>query len=640
MSRRKVAVFGNAWGYEFFKCVFAGISKYSQENDVDVDFFVSYAALDILEGGRDDEYKAFWLANIEDYDGAIVLANSLNIAEEKEYITDVVYNSEIPCICLEYELDGMSYMGSENYSGMYELAEHMLGYHGYKEVLYIGGPRDNSEAQERLKAVADAARKYNVSLDKDNLYYGNWSYYCGIDIINDYHEKHGKYPQVVICANDSMAEGLCEHLNKIPGLVPGENIAISGFDALSSALNFYPSITTVGRNWDDMGYNAMEFVLGGEFNYDEPKRIVLKSRLVVGESCGCKACEEDSDIRSINARKIARMQGGNVSFDIHMRNIYSNIHDVYTKEEFHNRLNRYYPGVRDTYETENFFYCVEDRFFDVNAKKKSKSRAKMFSGSLSAIVGFYNNKPMDIVTLDKGQLLPSYAKYDKARMFFYRPFFVDDEIIGYGAVSAEERQLEQYLLYVWSRHLYQDFEQVKRNIEMEDLKKKLMRLSITDSLTGIYNRTGYNEIIKPFYDKCVKENKRIGVIMCDIDSMKEINDNYGHLQGDLAICTLANALKKNVSEKSYACRYGGDEFIIVEECESEADLENFIKKIEENIQEEAKASHLQFDLVASVGGVLIEPEDVVDFEIAIKIADDKMYMIKSEHKKKTGGTIR
>lgn len=96
--------------------------------------------------------------------------------------------------------------------------------------------------------------------------------------------------------------------------------------------------------------------------------------------------------------------------------------------------------------------------------------------------------------------------------------------------------------------------------EKIELKEKLIKLSYTDSLTGVYNRAC-------FEDKKNELNKSkylpIGVIMGDVNGLKVVNDTFGHLEGDKLLKEIANVLKLSTREEDYIFRWGGDEFVIL-----------------------------------------------------------------------------
>lgn len=92
---------------------------------------------------------------------------------------------------------------------------------------------------------------------------------------------------------------------------------------------------------------------------------------------------------------------------------------------------------------------------------------------------------------------------------------------------------------------------------MTALKNEII---FTDCLTGLYNRV-YLEFLHK--RACNKKDCWVSGIMIDLNGFKQINDNYGHAEGDLALCIVADLLRKSFSEYGVVTRYAGDEFVIM-----------------------------------------------------------------------------
>ncbi|MFA5101029.1 MAG: diguanylate cyclase, partial [Candidatus Omnitrophota bacterium] len=105
----------------------------------------------------------------------------------------------------------------------------------------------------------------------------------------------------------------------------------------------------------------------------------------------------------------------------------------------------------------------------------------------------------------------------------------------------------------------------RRALEEElELKNDLLnKLSITDELTKLYNRRYLIETLDLEIRKLQRYEYNLSCIMFDIDFYKKINDQQGHALGDLALENLAAFLKKNIRSTDIACRYGGDEIVII-----------------------------------------------------------------------------
>jgi len=98
---------------------------------------------------------------------------------------------------------------------------------------------------------------------------------------------------------------------------------------------------------------------------------------------------------------------------------------------------------------------------------------------------------------------------------------------------------------------------------MVNYQKYIRELSITDELTGIYNRRKIENVLKRVFAESERYNKEFSVILCDLDFFKRINDNFGHLIGDEVLKKVSNLLTENIRYVDICGRWGGEEFLII-----------------------------------------------------------------------------
>ena len=136
-------------------------------------------------------------------------------------------------------------------------------------------------------------------------------------------------------------------------------------------------------------------------------------------------------------------------------------------------------------------------------------------------------------------------------------------------VAGLEAGADEYLTKpVNPDELFARLKTAKRILKLESsLKKKneeIRLLSITDQLTGAFNRQYLSEQFPAEIKKCSRYRQPLSLLMCDIDNFKKINDSYGHSTGDLLLQGFAGRLKKSLrKEIDWIVRFGGDEFLIV-----------------------------------------------------------------------------
>jgi diguanylate cyclase (GGDEF)-like protein len=109
------------------------------------------------------------------------------------------------------------------------------------------------------------------------------------------------------------------------------------------------------------------------------------------------------------------------------------------------------------------------------------------------------------------------------------------------------------------------------------LREKLREQSIRDPLTNLFNRRHMEEALELEISRASRHQRSFVMVMMDLDYLKSFNDSYGHDAGDALLQEFARFLQSNVRKEDIACRYGGDEFVIIM---PEAHLEDAIPRVE------------------------------------------------------------
>lgn len=170
-------------------------------------------------------------------------------------------------------------------------------------------------------------------------------------------------------------------------------------------------------------------------------------------------------------------------------------------------------------------------------------------------------------------------------------------------------------------------EGISRNIqERKELEQKLTKLSYRDSLTGLYNRTYFNKELEELHNE---KNTEIGVIVCDLDDLKLINDRYGHLQGDEILKKTGELLNKTVKDKGLVARVGGDEFVILLRGDKVDEINNLYKKLKSTFADYNNDSNISINI--SVGFSYNDNSLGITDEL-FNIADNNMYRDKRNKK--------
>ena len=167
---------------------------------------------------------------------------------------------------------------------------------------------------------------------------------------------------------------------------------------------------------------------------------------------------------------------------------------------------------------------------------------------------------------------------------------------------------------------------VSKNItDMKKIEEQLHKSSITDEMTGLYNRRGFFALAEHNLKMITRSNSRSFLLYADMDNLKKINDNLGHKEGDAAIIAISTILKETYRETDIIARIGGDEFIVFPVETSEASSGAIIARLQRNIEIYNTIVNHDYTLSVSVGTVLINKESSYTVDELIVRADKLMY---------------
>ncbi|MBN1412263.1 MAG: GGDEF domain-containing protein [Spirochaetales bacterium] len=184
--------------------------------------------------------------------------------------------------------------------------------------------------------------------------------------------------------------------------------------------------------------------------------------------------------------------------------------------------------------------------------------------------------------------------------------------------------------------------EAKLSLAMETLEqtnKVLHSLSLKDDLTGLYNRRGFLHLSKQQYEISKRTKQTIALIFIDLDGLKLINDNYGHLEGDWAIQKTAEILQMIFRKSDIIGRLGGDEFIILAVDMNEFFLSTILDRITTQCRTINNESNKPFILSMTCGTHIYRGEDNISFDELIETADNKLYELKRKKHRENNDSV-
>ena len=172
-------------------------------------------------------------------------------------------------------------------------------------------------------------------------------------------------------------------------------------------------------------------------------------------------------------------------------------------------------------------------------------------------------------------------------------------------------------------------EQKKEQDALVKSEADLREQSVRDHLTGLFNRRYMEETFKRELSRAMRKTLPLGVIMFDVDNFKRFNDTGGHAAGDAILSEIANLLHKQFRGEDIACRYGGDEFIIIlpdTSAKATYKCANQICELVKQIHATVDGQTLEQPTLSM--GVGVFPEHGVTITDLLRAVDDALYVAK------------
>jgi diguanylate cyclase (GGDEF)-like protein len=281
--------------------------------------------------------------------------------------------------------------------------------------------------------------------------------------------------------------------------------------------------------------------------------------------------------------------------------------------EKENNVNRVCEELRDKLERNIGIYEMTKQIY------KFLDEDLLFSNFKEVLANFLDFKECQFIKKES----PIIKNYDKVIRLK-----ANSEELGFLAIKAKFSMEEEEIFY-------SILEQFNLALKRAKLYQKMEVLSISDFLTGLYNRRYFLERLKEELNRAIKFNLNFSLIMMDVDNFKIYNDNFGHLVGDYILKEIAKVIKSKTRHIDLACRYGGDEFcILLPQTDREGGYfasERIRKSLE---TKRMKVYDEEFFVTVSMG-ITSFPEDAENEVEIIEKADIALYNAKRLGKNKT-----
>jgi phosphoserine phosphatase RsbU/P len=287
--RRRYGVLLDALYNEYASMLVTAFEHEARERDVDLYCFAG-GALHSLAGHEMSRNRCYDLVSARALDGMVALSLSASAEVIEAFLSRF---PEMPKVTVGHVASGVPVVTADNAAGMREAVVHLISGHGRRRVVFLRGPVENQEAQERFQAYRDALRDFGLTYDPALVAFGNFDVDAGRRAMRELLERGTTFDGLV-GANDLSTLGALEVL-RIHDISVPHQVAVIGFDDADEARGATPSLSTVRQPYFELAAHALDMLGDIVDGKPAPERLVLGSRLVRRRSCGCLSDGAPSD---------------------------------------------------------------------------------------------------------------------------------------------------------------------------------------------------------------------------------------------------------------------------------------------------------------------------------------------------------
>ncbi len=203
------------------------------------------------------------------------------------------------------------------------------------------------------------------------------------------------------------------------------------------------------------------------------------------------------------------------------------------------------------------------------------------------------------------------------------------------------KKLNELNLSLESKVKERTSELVRANERLSALNKELEEITITDSLTQVFNRQYFMDRIKQEVKRSYRYGTHVSLLMLDIDYFKKVNDTYGHQAGDSVLAGVAGLIKNGLRDTDLFARYGGEEFCLLAMAMDQAGAELLAERLRKKVESaEFVSGGNRLKVTVSIGVSAWLPEIKENFEELVRRADSALYSAKQEGRNRISSSPR
>lgn len=598
-----------------------------EKNNVRIMIFTSVT--DLHEGGVNDigEAQIFSSFDVERFDAVIIMSETFKRDDVLNNLVRRAIDGNVPVISVDREIDGCINIVFD-YSGSFEkVVRHVVEFHKVRTVNFIAGFKNNSFSDERIACFKKVMEENGLEFDERRVLYGDFWAYPTRAALEEFLASGLSMPDAFICANDIMAIE-CMRVLKSHGYRIPEDIIVTGYDGVELEKFYSPRLTTSEFDIDALGDAIFRSIHGNTDGRKGRDKILISYRNRIGESCGCQKMSADNV-----EEQLIQVKLGIDEREQFVKDMYNMIARLSGYPLMHYIFSAV-PECINPILLKEMWMCFNDVALDRNMDisfefDRTAQDHSGYTRIMRVPAHVFGDKIQPEEDFEQRDMLPDIGRIlDENLYIMFVPVHLQGVTMGYMANTFD---IDRFKFGFYQTFIL-DFKNV---IEMYVSRSATEQMYIRDMLTQIYNRHGFYRNIGEIMKRSRREEIPFTLISIDMDGLKQINDTYGHAEGDFALKKIAECMRTSTTIDEICSRFGGDEFVIAF-CDSRGEErgKEIIEEMHDKLREFNSYSQKPYYVNMSVGmySKVAEKSDTLD--LYIKYADALMYSNKRENKKR------
>lgn len=559
----------------------------------------------------------------------VLCLDTLDDPASRERVLDMVKKRcHCPIVSIREGLDGANNLLVQNTTCMEVMVRHFIEHHGFKNLCFLTGHKGRWDAEERLACFEKVMKEYDLPVNEHQKFYGNFWY--GVEEqACDWFLEGDEKPEAIICANDVMAMAMSGELIRRGYHIP-EDIAISGYDGLSDTISFTPTVTTMKVPFFDMGKKAVEIIHEKQNCPEQVEDYFFDVDLILHESCGCK--EHNQKEILLKKRDLLQEERDAKNREVQFNYMSISLGNCSDIDDMKECLSYYQYDIDGL---SNYAICVCDNLYE-------REDYTGYTAQMVLRLAMKNRQSLENINIrfNKEELVPDILCGEEAQIWCFAPLHFQDDCYGYEAMNFSNPKQLGNMFFRWNISIGNQIHDILIEHKMQRLILELEEMYDWDALTGMYNRRGWENHGKGMFASAKEAENTIFLAVIDLDGMKQINDNYGHEEGDFALKKVKEAITSACTNSCISARTGGDEFVVMQKAITTEEANNLLKRVENYLEEFNSSDEKAYDIHASVGFICRVPKGDETMETYMKESDAVMYQNKVINKVRRGEPLR